>query len=68
MINSRLKGRACIESVRGSFEFCELFLFLSFSLLFFGAFCIFLSSSLPFWLGLPVFVFLLTLQLFSFFR
>jgi hypothetical protein len=27
MINSRLKGRACIESVKGSFEFCELFLF-----------------------------------------
>jgi hypothetical protein len=53
MINVYLKERACIESVRGSwskksFEFCGLFIFLSFSYLLasFAAFCALLGLRL----------------------
>jgi hypothetical protein len=51
MINDYLRGRACIESVRGSVDFKLLLCFKLFLL-----FLAFLSSSLPFYLDLPLFM------------
>jgi hypothetical protein len=56
MINNYLRGRTCIESVRGSWFQGMLILSFSFSFELFLLFWVFLSSSLTFCLTLPFFV------------
>jgi hypothetical protein len=56
MINDYLRGRACIESVRGFISGGRLILSLCFDFELFLLFWAFLSSSLPFFLALPLFV------------
>jgi hypothetical protein len=74
MINDYLRGRACIESIRGSWFQGVLILSFCFGFEPFLLFWAFLSSSLPFCLALPLFMpllafaaFLLTDDLFELF-